>query len=315
MAARVVTVFGGSGFIGRYLVQRLAGRGWVVRVAVRRPQAALFLKPLGDVGQIVPIAASLLREDTVAAAVDGAACVVNLVGILYESRRQTFAAIHAEGARRVAAAAKEAGAERLVQVSALGADARSSSAYARSKAAGEQAAMAAFPGVTIVRPGIVFGPEDEFFNRFASMARVLPALPLIGGGRTRFQPVFVGDVADAVMAILEKPETRGRTYELGGPRVYTFRELMVLLLREIGRRRLLLPLPFWVAKLQALILERLPIPPLTVDQVRLLEHDNIVQPGALGCADLGIEPKSAEVMIPAYLDRHRRRGYYTRSGH
>ena len=313
MAARVITVFGGSGFIGRYLVQRLAKRGWVIRVAVRRPPAAQFLKPLGDVGQIVPIAASLQHEGSVVAAVAGASAVVNLVGILYEAGRQTFAAVHHEGARRVAAAAKAAGVERLVHMSALGADPQSPALYARSKAAGEQAVLATFPGATIVRPSIVFGPEDDFFNRFASMARLAPALPLIGGGRTRFQPVYVGDVADAIVAILEKPEARGRTYELGGPRVYSFRDLMTLLLREIGRHRLLLPLPFWAARLQAALLELVPTKPLTRDQVRLLERDNVVQPGALTLADLGIEPKSVEVIVPTYLDRYRRRGYYSRS--
>jgi len=254
MAERVVTVFGGSGFIGRYLVQRLARQGWIIRVAVRHPQSALFLKPCGDVGQIVPLAASLQCEESIAAAVEGATAVVNLVGILYERGRQTFRTVHVEGAERVARAAAAAGAGRLVHMSALGADSASPSAYARTKAEGERLVLASFPGASVIRPSIVFGPEDAFFNRFARLARFLPALPLIGGGRTRFQPVYVGNVADAMVAVLADPASAGITYELGGPRIYTFRELMEILLREIGRRRLLLPLPFWMARLQAVFL-------------------------------------------------------------
>ncbi len=314
MATSVVTVFGGSGFIGRYLVQRLARQGWIVRVAVRHPQSALFLKPLGDVGQIVPIAASLHREDSIAVAVEGVAAVVNLVGILYERGRQTFRAVHVEGAARVARAALAAGAGRLIHMSALGADSASPSAYARSKAEGEIAALAIFAGASIIRPSIVFGPEDDFFNRFARMARLLPALPLIGGGRTRFQPVYVGDVADAMMAVLGDPATTGRIYELGGPRIYTFRELLELLLREIGRRRLLAPVPFWAARLQALVLERLPVPPLTRDQLKLLERDNVVSGAAPGLAELGIAPTAAEVILPTYLDIYRPGGRYRRPG-
>lgn len=312
MAEPVVTVFGGSGFIGRYLVQRLARRGWTIRVAVRHPQAALFLKPYGDVGQIVPLAASLQREESVAAAVEGATAVVNLVGILFERRRQTFRAVHVQGAERVARAARAAGAGRLIHMSALGADAASPSAYARTKAEGEQVVLASFPGASIVRPSIVFGPEDGFFNRFAALARVLPALPLIGGGRTRFQPVYVGNVADAMTAILVDPATAGLTYELGGPRVYTFRELMDLLLREIGRRRLLLPLPFWMAWMQALVLERLPVPPLTRDQIRLLRRDNVVSGDRPGLAELGIVPTAVEAILPTYMDAYRPGGRYRR---
>lgn len=310
MAARVITVFGGSGFIGRYLVQRLARRGWLIRVAVRQPDAALFLKPLGDVGQVTPIAASLRHQDSIRAAVAGADAVVNLVGILYQRGNQRFDAIHAEGARAVAAAAAAAGARRLVQMSALGADPASPADYARSKAAGEAAAAAAFPGATIVRPSVVFGPEDGFFNRFAAMARFSPALPLIGGGSTRFQPVYVGDVAEAMARMLDDDGTRGRTYELGGPRVYSFKELLELTLSTVDRRRLLLPLPFWAASLKAAVLELLPTPPLTRDQVRLLRRDNVVTPGALGLAELGITPTAAELIIPTYLDIYRIGGRY-----
>ena len=310
MAARLVTVFGGSGFIGRYIIQRLAQRGWLIRVAVRRPDAALFLKPLGDVGQITPIAVNLRDDASVAAAVDGAEAAINLVGILYESGRQTFAAVHVEGARRAAAAAKAAGAQRFIQMSAIGADARSPSDYARSKAAGEAAVRVVFAEASIVRPSIVVGPEDDFFNRFAAMARLSPVLPLIGGGRTRFQPVYVGDVADAFLKLIEDPATRGRTYELGGPRVYSFKELLQLMLRETRQRRLLVPLPFALADLQAAVLELLPRPPLTRDQVRMLRRDNVVAPGASTLADLGIRPTAIEIVIPSYLDRYRSGGRF-----
>jgi len=310
--ARTATVFGGSGFIGRYVVQRLAREGWVVRVAVRRPQAALFLKPMGNVGQITPLAANLRDDASVAAALSGVDAAINLVGILYERGRQSFAAVHAEGAGRVARAAAAAGVARLAHVSAIGADAKSRAAYARSKAAGEAAVQAAFPQATIMRPSIVFGPEDDFFNRFAELARFLPALPLIGGGRTRFQPVYVGDVAAAIVAAIERPEAAGAIYELGGPRVYSFRQLMELLLHEIRRRRLLLTLPTAIARLQASLLELLPVPPLTRDQVDLLEYDNVVAAGARTLADLGISPVAAEMILPTYLDRYRLRGYYTR---
>ena len=313
MAARVITVFGGSGFVGRHLVQRLARRGWLIRVAVRHPDSALFLKPLGDVGQVTPVAASLTHEGSVAAAVAGADAVVNLVGILYERGKQRFDAIHAEGARRVAAAAKAAGATRLIQMSAIGADPASPAEYGRSKAAGERAASAGFPGATIVRPSIVFGPEDGFFNRFAGLARISPALPLIGGGRTRFQPVYVGDVADAMAQMAEDPVHQGRVYELGGPRVYTFKELMELTLEVIQRKRLLLPLPFWAASLQATFLELMPVPLLTRDQVRQLERDNVVAPGALGLREFGIAPTAAELIIPTYLDVYRPGGRYAQA--
>lgn len=320
MAARNVTIFGGSGFIGRYLVQRLARRGWIIRVAVRHPDRALFLKPMGAVGQITPVAASLRHEASIAAAVIGADAVVNLVGILHEGSVparvlfpravQRFDDIHADGAGHVARAAKASGARIFVQMSALGADPGSPAAYARSKAGGEQAVRAAFPEAAIARPSVVFGPEDDFLNRFATMARFLPALPLIGGGKTRFQPVYVGDVADALLRLVEDQATAGKTYELGGPRIYSFREILELLLREIGRRRLLIPLPFGVAGLQAAVLEWLPVPPLTRDQVRLLKRDNVVAPDALTLADLGIQPTAMEAVIPVYLARYRPGGRF-----
>jgi NADH dehydrogenase len=313
MAERVVTVFGGSGFIGRHLIGRLARQGWIVRVAVRRPSRAGFLKPMGDVGQITPIRAPIQDQIAVESAVAGADAVINLVGILYERRHQTFAAVHDRGAQTVAAASAAAGVGRLVQVSALGADPHSTADYARSKGAGEAAVRTACPDAVILRPSVVFGPEDGFFNRFAEMARISPVLPLIGGGGTRFQTVYVGDVADAIAKSVSDPACAGRTYELGGPHVYTFKELMELLLRQIHRRRLLVPWPFAMAELQAIFFELLPVPPLTRDQVRMLRHDNVVAEGALTLADLGIAPTAAEIILPTYLDRYRPSGRFGRT--
>jgi uncharacterized protein YbjT (DUF2867 family) len=305
------TVLGGSGFIGRYIVQRLAAKGAVVAVVSRHASDAGFLRPLGDVGQIALIDASLADEARLAASLAGADAVVSSVGILYERGRQTFRAAHVEGPARLARLARAAGVRRFVHISALGADIQSSSAYARSKAEGEAAVRSEFPGATILRPSVVFGPEDSFFNRFAALAIYLPALPLIGGGMTRFQPVYVGDVADAVMAALTRPEAAGRIYQLGGPRIYAFRELMELMLREMRRRRALVSIPFGLASFQAFFLERLPGPPLlTRDQVRLLEHDSIVQHGAPGLADLGISPTAVELVLPTYLEAYRRGGRY-----
>jgi NADH dehydrogenase len=317
MTRGLATVFGGSGFIGRYVVRRLASDGWQVRIAVRRPDQALFLKTAGDIGLVTPIAANIRDQRSVEAAVAGADLVVNLVGILFPSGRQRFDAVHAEGAGRVAAAAAAAGVKALVHISAIGADPQSNSAYARSKAAGEAAVRKAYPGAIILRPSIVFGAEDEFFNRFAKMALVSPVLPLIGGGTTRFQPVYVGDVAEAVTLAADRArddgDTAGKTYELGGPRIYSFRELMVLLLSEIGRRRLLIGWPFALAALQGAVLQAIPCirPPLTLDQVRLLKRDNVVT-GQAGLKEIGITPTAAEQILPTYLDRYRPRGYYSR---
>ncbi len=301
----VATVFGGSGFIGRYVVARLAQAGFIVRVAVRDPEAALFLKPMGGVGQVVPVSCDVTRPAAIATAVAGAAVAVNLVGILFEARGNTFAGVQAEAPGRIAAAAAAAGVRRLVHLSAIGADAEGESAYARSKAAGETAVRAAFPTATILRPSIVFGPEDAFFNRFAAMARMSPVLPLIGGGTTRFQPVYVGDVADAVMAALERPEAEGKTYELGGPTVYTFRELLAFILASTGQCRCLVPLPWGLAALQGRLGEFLPRPPITRDQVKLLRRDNVVAEGAAGLAALGITPTPLEAVVPGYLARYR----------
>lgn len=307
----IVTVFGGSGFVGRYVVQRLARDGWMVRVAVRHPARAKFLKPLGDIGQITPLCVPLQDAEAVATSLAGADAAINLVGILFEAGRQRFQAVQAEGAGAIAAAAAEAGVKSLVHVSAIGADPDSASAYARSKGEGEAAVRQAFPEATILRPSVLFGPEDDFFNRFAEMSRFAPALPLIGGGRTRFQPVYVGDVAAAVMTALAEPACRGKVYELGGPKVYSFKELLEIMLKVIGRRRALVSLPFGLASLQAAFMELLPVPPLTRDQVTLLRRDNVVSPGALTFKDLGIEPTALEAIIPSYLERYRAGGRFS----
>lgn len=302
LESRIVTVFGGSGFIGRYVVRRLAAAGWIVRVAVRDPESALFLKVAGEPGQVVPFAADITDAASVARVVEGAGAVVNLVGILYQRGRRTFRRIHVDGAATVARAARAAGADRLVQMSALGADADSAAEYARTKAAGEQAAADAFPGASVLRPSVVFGAEDDFLNRFAQMARISPVLPVFP---TRFQPVWVGDVAEACFRVLSDPATAGRTYELGGPQVVSFRELMQLILREIARERVLLPVPLGIAEIQGWFLEKLPVPPLTRDQVKLLGSDNVVSKQALTFGDLGIEPTAMEAVVSSYLERFR----------
>ncbi len=308
MRLRRVTVLGASGFIGRYVVKRLAKRGAVVAAVSRHATSAGFLRPMGDVGQVVQLDAGITDETRLAAAVAGSDAVVSAVGILYERGRQRFDTVHHQGPALLARLAAAAGAKRFVHISAIGADPASPAAYARSKAAGEAAVRAAFPGATILRPSVVFGPEDDFFNRFATLARYSPVLPLIGGGRTRFQPVYVGDVADAVVAALEQPAAPGRTYELGGPEVLSFKELMELTLRETQRRCALVNLPFGLAMLEATFLEWLPRPPLTRDQVRMLRRDNVVAPDALGLAALGITPTALELELPLYLDRFRRGG-------
>ena len=271
----LVTVYGGSGFLGRHVVRALAKRHYRIRVAVRRPELANFLQPLGRVGQIHAVQANLRHAPSVEAAARDAHVLINLVGILFERGRQRFDAVHTYGAEQVALAANAHGA-RMIHVSAIGADANSSSAYGRSKANAEQLVLAAQPSTTIVRPSIVFGPEDDFFNRFASMARFAPAMPLVGGGLTRFQPVFVGDVAAAIADGVDGKTRPGTIYELGGPDVRTFKELMQFVLATIGRKRLLVNLPFFMAKPQAMFLQYLPKPPLTPDQVELLRSDNVV---------------------------------------
>jgi uncharacterized protein YbjT (DUF2867 family) len=311
---RLVTVFGGSGFVGRHVVRALAKRGFRIRVAVRRPDLAGHLQTLGSVGQITFVQANLRYPASVQQAVAGAEFVVNCVGILYETGRQRFDAVQARGAAAVAAAATAAGAK-LIHISAIGADAESASNYARSKAAGEQAVLAAAPDAVILRPSVVFGPEDDFFNRFAGLAQMLPVLPLVGGGETRFQPVFAGDVAEAVMAAVDGKAKPGTVYELGGPAPKSFRDILEFICETTGRKRLLMPLPFGLATLQARFLQLLPKPMLTVDQVELLRHDNVVSEAAVAegrtLAGLGIQPQSVEAIVPSYLWRFRRQGQFS----
>ncbi len=299
----VATVFGGSGFLGRYVVKRLADAGYIVRVAVRDPEAAQFLRTAGTVGQIVPLFVDITRANTLPRAVDGAGVVVNLVGILAESRKGDFGRIQAEGAANIARRAAEAGVAHLVQISAIGASPDSPSAYGTSKAAGEAAVLAAMPKATILRPSIVFGPEDEFFNRFGAMARLAPFMPVIAGA-SKFQPVYVGDVADAVMQALARPEAAGAVYELGGPRVMTFREILGWIVAQTGRNRPLVAVPTAAARLLAAI----PFSGLTEDQLLMLEKDNVANPTLPGLAELGIQPTPIELVVPSYLAQFRKGG-------
>ena len=310
-----VTVFGGSGFLGRYVVERLADRDVVVRVGVRDPEAAKHLKPLGQVAQVNPFACDIKDEASVRAAVEGADAVINLVGILAERGRQTFKALHVDAAAVIAQAAAEAGCQAMVQVSAIGASPRGLSEYSRSKAAGEAAVQEAFPSATIVRPSVIFGPEDGFFNLFGGLARIAPALPLYGGGKTRFQPVYVADVADAIVTALLDDAAAGKTYELGGPRVYTFAELMELLLAEVRRDRMLVPLPFFAGDVLATLMEMppkiikfLPTPPVTRDAMKSLREDNVVGDAALTLSDLGVSATAVEAILPTYVHRYRKGG-------
>ncbi len=312
---KLVTVFGGSGFLGRHVVRALARRGYNIRVACRNPNLAGHLQPLGNVGQIQAVQANLRHRWSVDRAVAGADCVINLVGILYESGKQRFGAVQEFGARAVAEAARAAGAN-LVHISAIGADEQSNSDYARTKGLAEKAVRETVPGAVIFRPSIVFGPEDGFFNKFAELARWSPFLPLIGGGHTRFQPVYVGDVAEAVALAVDGKAEGGKTYELGGPGVFTFRQLMEEMLSTIGRKRILVPLPWMVARINAFFLGMLPKPLLTSDQVELLRHDNVVSDTAVAerrtLQGLGIKPHAVEAILPSYLWRFRVAGQFTK---
>jgi NADH dehydrogenase len=312
----LVTVFGGSGFLGRNVVRALAKRDFRIRVAVRRPELAGHLQPLGRVGQIQPVQANLRYPASVEAAMRDSHVAVNLVGILTEGGAQTFDAVQGKGAATVAQAANAVGA-RMVHVSALGADQNSPSRYARAKAAGEKAVLAAIPSAVIMRPSVVFGPEDQFSNRFAALARISPALPLIGG-ETRMQPVYVGDVANAVADAVDGKAKPGATYELGGPEVLTMREIMQIILAIIGRDRMLVPLPFGLAKLKSLFLQFAPgALKLTPDQVELLRADNVVSDAAkasgLTLEGLGIAPDSLEAVAPQYLWRFRAAGQFQKN--
>jgi NADH dehydrogenase len=315
MSGRIVTIFGASGFLGRHTVRALAKDGWRIRAACRYPQLAEFLRPMGMVGQVQPFKANVTNEAEVRAAVRGADAVVNLVGTMQGGLTGSrFGVINTAGAGTVAKAAAEAGALQLVHVGALGVTIGSQSQYARSKAEGESAVRAAFPRATVLKPSILFGPEDQFFNRFANMARYTPVLPLIGGD-TRFQPAFVGDVAAAIKVCLARTGDGGAAFELGGPRIYTMREMMELIFATVMRRRLLLPVPLAAARIGAYPMLLLPSPPLTPDQVRLLGIDNVVADGAAGFAALGIQPESAEAILPTYLWRFRRTGQFEAAAH
>lgn len=326
MARPIITVFGGSGFLGRHIVQRLAAQGFNVRAAVRDVEAANFLRTMGDAGQVVPWPANVADKESVKAAVHGAAAVVNAVGILSEWGKQSFERIHAIGAAYIAEACAEAGVNRLVHISALGSDANSQSSYARTKAQGEEAVRGAFPGATIMRPSVVFGPEDHFFNMFAGLCRFTMALPVIGApiipelslggehgieinlygkGGPQFQPVYVGDVAEAVITVLDDANTVSATYELAGPTTYSFKELMELVLAVTNRKRLLMPVCYAMASLVGMFAGLLPKPLLTRDQVILLRSDNVATEGMPGLADLGIQPQTAEAILPGYLHRFR----------
>jgi len=311
---KIVTVFGGSGFVGRHIIRALARRGWRVRAAVRRPDLAGHLQPLGGPGQVLPIQANLRYDWSVERAVEGADAVINLVGILYESRKQSFTAVHEDGARAVAEATKAAGISSLTHMSALGSDPQSSSDYARSKAAGERAVREVMPEATIVRPSIVFGPEDMFFNQFAWLARMLPVLPLISWGTTKFQPVYVGDVAAAFGKVLDGEVPAGVTYELGGPQVKTYKQCLEQIVEVVGRKRLLLPWPAPLAKFDAWFLQMLPKPLLTIDQVRLLETDIIVSDAAIAeqrtLDGMDISATTLAAVLPTYLYRFREHGQF-----
>ena len=307
--ARIVTIIGGSGFIGRYIAQSMARRGWRVRVACRRPNEALFARTYGVVGQVEPVQCNVRDEASLARVIRGSDAVVYSVGVLAEAGRNTFLAVQAEGPARAARIARAEGVGRFVLLSALGADMESPSLYAQTKAAGEAGVLEHFPDAVILRPSVVFGPEDQFFNRFGAIARLSPVIPVIGAA-TRFQPVWVQDVAEAA-AKAAVGEAAAGIYELGGPRVYTFREIVELTLKVIRRRRLIVEVPFWLGRIQGRILSLLPNPPLTEDQVKLLERDNVVSDGARGFRELGIEPEAPEGLVDGYLYAYRLYGQYT----
>ena len=314
-APGLITVFGGSGFVGSQVVQDLARRGWRIRVAVRRPDRAYRLQTSGHVGQIQAVRCDATDPAQVEAALAGADAAINLIGILYEGGGRSFKALHVDAARNIAAACAAAGVDRLVHISAVGANPESASRYAGTKAAGEMAVREVKPDAVVIRPSIVFGAGDGFLNRFAAMATMAPALPLIGGGKTRFQPVYVGDVAQAIARAVERTDAAGRTFELGGPEVLTFKEVLELILRETRRRNGLIPLPFFAARGIGALAQLTGVvgiaPVLTRDQVVQLETDNVVADGAEGLAELGIEPTGVEAIAPSYLWRYRRGGQFS----
>lgn len=301
MEQRIVTIFGGTGFLGRYVVKQLASSGYRLRVVSRHPNAALALNTAGNVGQITLMAGNINATESYEAALKGSYAVINLTGVLFEAGSQNFTKIHSLGAEKLALAAKAAGVLRFIQISALGVEHEAGSSYARSKLLGERAVMLAFPEATILRPSVMFGAEDNFFNKFARMASVSPALPLIGGGKTLFQPVYVADVAKAIDVCLSKNDVKGQIYELGGAHIYSFKQILEYILLLIGKSRILLSLPFPIASLVGCVAEWCPRPQLTRDQVKLLKYNNIVSPNAKSFADLEIVPTAVEMIVPEYL--------------
>jgi len=309
MEQRVITIVGGTGFLGKYIVQRLARAGFRLRVVSRNPGRAASLKTSGHVGQIALIPGDITDPATYTHALTGAYAVINLVGIMCEHGSQNFAGVHSIGAEKLAIAAKAAGVSRFIQVSSLGVEHELGSSYARSKFLGERAVMLAFPEATVLRPSVMFGPEDNFFNKFAKMASISPALPVIGGGKTQFQPVYVDDVACAIETCLSKPETKGQTYELGGPQVYTMKQLIEYILLLIGRNRRIASIPFSIASCLGGIGEYMPSPPLTRDQVKLLRYNNTVNPDLKAFSQLGIAPTAVELIVPEYLSIYHKKDY------
>ena len=309
MAFSRATVFGGSGFIGRRIVKRLAAEGTIVRAAVRDPEGALFLKPMGAVGQVVPAYADLRDRASVEAAVRDVDIVVNATSQYVSRRRSSFDDMFVTGGRQLAEACANAGVSRLIHLSGIGTTAESDSAYVRARAAGDAAIAAAYPEATLLKPSVVFGPGDHFTTTFAKMAQWSAVVPVIGG-KTKAQPVYVGDVADAAMAALHDHGTKGQAYELGGPRVYSYRQILEMIMAETRQSRILLPVPFWQAGLMATFASLLPNPPLTRDMVKLLRTDNVVADGAPAFADLGLTPKVMEAILPTYMDAYRRGGRF-----
>ncbi len=302
MKPKIIALFGGSGFLGKYVIHELVKQGYYVNVISRNPWKASSNKVVASLGQITFTQANIKDGQSIRNAIKNADIVVNLVGILYETRHQHFSDIHARGAERIAQAAKKCGIEHMIQLSALGVDKATTSKYARSKLNGEKAVRSAFPGATLLRPSVIFGPEDNFTNKFADMARFSPCLPLIGGGNTMFQPIYVGDVAKAIVRIIAEPDLRGNNYELGGPDRMSFKDILHSIMQITHRKRYLVTLPFPVAKLLATFLQLLPTPPLTRDQVRLLKYDNVVSKKALGTETLGLKPESFHTIVPSYLE-------------
>ncbi len=306
---KIATVFGGTGFVGRNVVRELADLGYTVKVATRVPERAYFLKPCGTPGQIVPFPCNYNDGESMAEAVKGAQVVVNCIGILFENARQKFEKAHVELPAMIAAACKKANVANFIHISALGVD-EARSRYAKSKLEGEKAVFSEFKSAVILRPSVIFGEDDEFFNMFAGIARVAPALPLIGGGKTRFQPVYVGDVAKAVIASIGNINAHGQIYQLGGPEVVSFREIYERLFQYTGRRRCLMSIPFPLAKVQATFLSLMPQPLLTRDQVESLKTDNVVSEGAKGLSDLGVSQTAMDVILPTYLESYREGGRF-----